>query len=69
MMFHLQRMDHDFYMRRVEWKNRQNLKMEDIQRGMGIQQSYRGQQAETFFADIVGHISEIPRQYLKDPLF
>ena len=68
-MFHLQRMDHDFYMHRAEWKSRQNLKMDDIQKGMGVQQAYRGEQAEKFFVQIVGSISEIPKQYLEQPPF
>ncbi|CAF2463298.1 unnamed protein product [Rotaria sp. Silwood2] len=32
-MFHLQRMDHDFYMKRTSWKSQQNFKMEDLRRG------------------------------------
>lgn len=69
MMFHLQRMDHDFYMQRAEWKSRQNLKMDDIEKGMGVQQSYRGAKAEEFFSKIVGTITEVPSQYRYPPAF
>ena len=62
-MFHLHRMDHDIYMNRAEWKSKQNLKMDDIRAGMGVQHAYSGQRAEQFFANIVGNISEIPEQY------
>jgi len=68
-MFHLQRMDHDFYMQRAEWKSKQNFKLEDIKNGMGIQHAYSGDKAEKFFAEIVGEISEIPAQYRSKPLF
>ena len=68
-MFHLQRMDHDFYMQRAEWKSKQNFKLEDIQRGWGIQHAYSGDKAEKFFAAITGNISEIPSQYRSKPLF
>ena len=68
-MFHLQRMDHDFYMQRAEWKSRQNLKMEDIKQGLGVQQAYRGEKAEKFFARRVGATSVIPEQYRSTPLF
>ena len=67
-MFHLQRMDHDFYMQRAEWKSKQNLKWDDIRRGWGIQLTYSGEKAEQFFAEIVGEISEIPAQYRSKPL-
>ncbi len=68
-MFHLQRMDHDFYMQRAEWKSKQNFKMDDLKKGMGIQHVYSGQKAEKFFAQIVGNISEIPEQYRSKALF
>lgn len=68
-MFHLQRMDHDFYMERAEWKSRQDFKQEDVQRGMGIQHQYRGEKAERFFLDIVGAVSEIPASFRSKPLF
>jgi len=68
-MFHLQRMDHDFYMQRAEWKSKQNFKMDDLKKGMGVQHVYSGEKAENFFAQIVGNISEIPEQYLSKALF
>ena len=68
-MFHLQRMDHDFYMQRAEWKSRQNLKMDDIQRGLGVQQAYRGERAEQFFAETVGPTSLIPDEYRSAKFF
>ncbi len=68
-MFHLQRMDHDFYMQRAEWKSKQNFKMEDIKSGMGVQHVYSGEKAEAYFAEIVGTISEIPQQYRSKAFF
>ena len=62
-MFHLQRMDHDYYMKRSTWKSKQNLKMEDINRGWGVQQAYSGDKAEQFFARIVGETSEVPIRF------
>jgi hypothetical protein len=62
-MFHLQRMDHDFYMQRAEWKSKQNFKLEDLQQGMGGQHTFKGERAEQFFAEITGEISEIPEHF------
>ncbi|CAF3079519.1 unnamed protein product [Rotaria socialis] len=69
LLFHLQRMDHDFYMQRTDWKSRQNLKMEDIKKGMGVQHAFRGEQAEHFFATIVGEISDIPTHFRSPAVF
>jgi hypothetical protein len=68
-MFHLQRMDHDFYMTRAEWKSKQNFNMNDVKAGRGYQHIYSGEKAEQFFATIVGDISEIPEQYRLKALF
>lgn len=62
-------MDHDFYMQRAEWKSKQNFKVDDLKRGWGTQHAYRGEQAENFFKDIVGEISEIPARYRSAALF
>ncbi len=68
-MFDLQRMDHDFYMWRAEWKSKQNFKMEDIRNGMDVHHILSGGNVEMFFADIVREIAEISEQYRSKALF
>ena len=68
-MFRLQRMDHDFYIQRVGRKASRNRKMEDIRNGQSVQLAHSGEQAEKFFAQIVGPTSVIPEQYRSTTLF
>ena len=67
-MFRLQRMDHDFFIQRAEWKTSRNRKMEDIRNGQSVQRD-PGEQAEISFAQIVGPTSVIPEQYRSTTLF